>query len=347
MHRFARTATPRNTSRWTAIFAMAVAGAASPAAAQGILRADTDAQGGPGHTMTIVASKIWKRELGINVQVNHAQTLTRSAMKLGSGKLEVMPFPTAVYLFMSKGERMYKRLKDKAIAASKNTRALYGWLAVVSHPITFAGSGIKTLHDLKGKRVFTGPPSGGAAVNSQNYIRIITGLEPKKDYDAVRLPWGAGMQAMLDGKLDVLFQPAGLGASVIEQLGLKQKFRILGVKGDEPGFKKWISAPWRFKIEIPPGTYKSQVDNDKPVITSGGTFQLGVSHKLTDDLAYKMTKAVWENLKEMQQTAVTLKSMDPTRPFIGMNMPLHKGALKYYREKGIDVPARLIPSDAK
>lgn len=330
-----------------AILLAAMAGGQVAYAQGKILRADTDAQGGPGHTMVIVASKIWKRELGVNLQVNHAQTLTRSALKLGAGRLEVMPMPTAVYLFFSNGQRMYRKVKDKAIAASKNTRALLGWLAVVSHPITFANSGIKTLHDLKGKRVFIGPPSGGAAANSTNYIRMVTGMEPKKDYEAIRLPWGSGMQAMLDGKLDVLFQPAGMGASVIEQLGLKQKFRILGVKGDEPGFKKWVSKPWRFAITIPPGTYRSQIDNDKPVITSGGTFQLAVTGKLSDELIYKMTKAIWENLKEMKQTAVTLKSVDPNKPFIGMNMKLHRGAVKYYREKGIAIPARLIPAGAK
>ena len=57
-----------------------------------------------------------------------------------------------------------------------------------------------------------------------------------------------------------------------------------------------------------------------------------------------MTKAVWDNLKELQQTAAELKSLDPKRPFLGINIPLHKGAIKYYEEKGIEIPARLRSS---
>lgn len=110
----------------TGLIGAAIVGLATfstPQAAQAqsnILRADTDAQGGPGHTLLVVASKIWRRELdGLSVQVNDSQTLTRSALKLGTGKLEIMPLPTTVAGFLSKGERMYaKDLKEQAIAAS-------------------------------------------------------------------------------------------------------------------------------------------------------------------------------------------------------------------------------------
>ena len=87
------------------------------AAQSNIIRADTDAQGGPGHTLIVVASKIWRRELdGLSVQVNDSQTLTRSALKLGTGKLEVMPLPTTVAGYLQKGERMYaKDLKEQAM----------------------------------------------------------------------------------------------------------------------------------------------------------------------------------------------------------------------------------------
>ena len=321
---------------------------AAPAAVQAqgkILRADTDAQGAPGHTMVIVASKIWKREVGISVQVNDSQTLTRSALKLGGGKLEVMPLPTAVAGFLQKGSRMYaKKFKKEAIAASKEVRSILGWLAVTNHPLTFEDSGIKGFKDIKGKRVFVGPPSGGASVNSQNYIRSLTGYEPNKDYKAIKMPWGSGLQAMLDGKLDVFFRPAGLGAAAVEQIGLKKRFRILDARtGNPEGLKKFTAPPHRFVIEIPAGTYKSQVDNDKKVVTTGGTFNLGVAASLSDDTVYKMTKAIWENLGEMQQTAVTLKSINPKRPFIGANVRLHSGAAKYYREIGTKIPERLLP----
>lgn len=329
-----------------AIATIAMSGPIGSTTAEEILRADTDAQGAPGHTMIVVASKIWRRELdGMSVQVNDSQTLTRSALKLGSGKLEVMPLPTTVATYLSKGERMYaKDLKDQAIAASKNVGGILGWLAVTVHPIVWADSGIEKWPDVKGKRIYLGPPSGGAAVNSTNLVRSLTGYEPDEDYEAIKMPWGSGTQAMLDGKIDVFFRPSGIGAAAIEQLGQKKQFRILDARsGDPAGLEEFLKPPHRFQIEIPAGTYTSQVDNDKPVMSTGGTFNLAVSLELSEDMVYGMTKAIWENLEEMQQTAVTLQSVNPDQPFIGANVPLHPGAARYYNEAGIEIPEQLMP----
>lgn len=322
----------------------ALAATTAPAQANDILRADTDAQGGPGHTMLVVASKIWNRELdGLSVQVNDSQLLTRSALKLGSGDLEVMPLPTTVATYLQAGERMYaKDLKDQAIAASENIGGILGWLAVTVHVVTWADSGIEELADLAGKRVYLGPPSGGAQVNSANYIRHLTGFEPDADYEPVLMPWGSGLQAMLDGKIDVYFRPAALGSAAVEQLGQKGEFRLLDVRsGDPDGLAEFVKPYYRYQVEIPAGTYASQIDNDAPVMTTGGTFNLAVSLEMSDDLVYGMTKAIWENLDEMQQSAVTLRGLDPENPFLGANVPLHPGALRYYEEQGIEVPEAL------
>ncbi len=329
-----------------AVIALTATGLTGIAGAAEILRSDTDAQGASGHTMIVVASKIWRRELdGLSVQVNDSQTLTRSALKLGSGKLEVMPLPTAVATFLQNGERMYaKDLKEQAIAASKNIGGIMGWLAVTVHPIVWGDSGIEGWQDVKGKRIFLGPPSGAAAVNSIQLIRALTGFEPDEDYEAIKMPWGSGLQAMLDGKVDVFFRPSGMGSAAVEQLGQKKKFRILDSRtGDAAGLAKFIEPDHMFEIEIPAGTYTSQVDNDKGVMTTGGTFNLAVSSELSDDMVYGMTKAIWENLDEMKQTAVTLQSIDSDRPFIGANVPLHPGAARYYTEAGIEIPENLKP----
>lgn len=329
-----------------AVIGLATFVAPTKATAQDILRADTDAQGGPGHTMIVVASKIWRRELdGVSVQVNDSQTLTRSAMKLGTGKLEVMPLPTTVAGFLQKGERMYaKDLKEQAIEAGQNIGGIMGWLAVTVHPVVWADSGIEGWEDVKGKRIYLGPPSGGASVNSTNLVRALTGFEPDVDYEAVKMPWGSGLQAMLDGKIDVYFRPSVLGSAAIEQLGQKNAFRILdATTGNPEGLAEFVKPPHRFVLEIPAGTYASQVDNDKPVTTTGGTFNLAVSSELSDDLVYGMTKAIWENLDEMKQTAVAMSSIDPANPFIGQNVRLHPGAARYYQEVGIEIPERLMP----
>jgi hypothetical protein len=270
-------------------------------------------------------------------------------LKLGRGQLEMMPFPTAVYEFLSKGSRMYKKkLHKQAIAASKNVRAIFGFVAAYFHPVAFESAGIKTWQDIKGKRVFTGPPSGAAAVLSEHMIRSITGFEANRDYKAIRLPWGGGLQAMLDGKLDLYIRPVPVGAAAIEQLGIKQKFMLLdaGDAVNSAAWKKFMSIPGRKTGVIPAGTYKGQL-NKTDIKTGGTTFQYAVNKSLPDDLVYRMVKATWDNLGEIHKTSIVLKQIVKETPFIGVNMPLHKAAVKYYRDNGFQVPARLVPPEAR
>ena len=337
------------------IAALALAGAVAMSsgvahAQSKILRADVGSPGSVTHTVTVVLGKVWQKELGTTIQINDGQTLTRSAIKMGRGQLEVMPFPTSIYRFLSEGSRMYaKKLKKEAIAASKNVRSLWGWPAVLFHPVTFDVDGIKTFKDLKGKTVFTGPPSGAAAVTSETMIRALTGYEANKDYKAVRLPWGGGMQAMQDGKLDVFMRPGGVGSALIEQLGLKKKFRLLNVadSANMAAFKKWANVPGRASGVIPAGTYKGQVNAGDNIVAGAVTFQIAVNKtSISEQMAYDMVRLTWENLKEIHASAQTLKTITDKAPFVGVNMPLHKGAVKYYREKGVKIPANLIPPEA-
>jgi hypothetical protein len=319
-------------------------GASGAEAQQKILKSETGNPGGTSHVVTAVAAKIWARELGLSVQINDSQTLTRSALKLGRGQLDIMPLPPVIFEFMQKGSRMYrKKLKKQAIAAAKQVTSLFGFVANLFHPITFEGSGIKVWKDIKGKRVFTGPPSGAAAVTSELMITLITGYKPNQDYRAVRLPWGGGLQAMLDGKLDVFIRPAGVGSALVEQLGIKKKFRLLNA-GDATKTavwkKRYLGKPGRVTGLIPAGTYRGQLGGD--VVTGGGTFMMVVRRGLDENMVYRMTKAIWENLDEIHKTAVTLRGIDRKNPFLSVNPPLHKGAIRYYREAGYKIPKGLM-----
>ena len=65
-------------------------------------------------------------------------------------------------------------------------------------------------------------------------VRALTGYEPNKGYKAIKLNWGAGLQAMMDGKPDLFVRPANPGAAMIEQLGMSKKFRPLDTDGRSP-----------------------------------------------------------------------------------------------------------------
>ena len=68
---------------------------------------------------------------------------------------------------------------------------------------------------------------------------------------------------------------------------------------------------------------------------------MGIHAGISDDVAYTLTKAFWDNIDEIKASASFLSTMDPAKPFSVLNVKLHPGALKYYDEAGIAVPDSL------
>ena len=321
-----------------------------PAKAGKIMKADAGATGNITHAMMVVYGKMFSKYLGIEVQINDNQTLTRSALKLGGEAIDMMPLPPAIWGFMRKGKGPYKseKMKAKARKGSDNIRSVMGYNANLFHAFTFEDTGIKEWKDIKGKRVFTGPPSGAACIMAELMINIITGYKPNKDYTAIRLPWGGGLQAMMDGKFDVYVRPAAAGSASILQLGSKKNFRLLGASKslvESKAWERYTKRPGRTTGLIPAKTYPRQLGGD--VITGGATFMFVVRKSISDDLVYKMTKVIWDKLDEIHQSGEVLKQIKKETPFLGLNAPLHRGAIRYYKEAGMKIPARLIPSEAK
>lgn len=97
------------------------------------------------------------------------------------------------------------------------------------------------------------------------------------------------------------------------------------------------------KVIIPAGTYTGQ---DKEVPNMGIGHFLIADKDLPEDLIYAITKAVWENIKELQEVHPVVKEhMKLPNALMGISVPLHKGAAKYYQEKGIAIPAKIAPVD--
>ena len=327
------------------IVALVLSLAASGVNAQSkILRVDATHPGGSPAILLTVLGKIFPREVGVSLQINTGQTLTRSVLKFGTDDLDMIHFVPQISPWLKNGKRMYKKLKKKANKAYNSASSIFGFPASAIHIIAWADSGIKTLADIKGKRVFMGPPAGGFYTQVSSYFNVVTGYTPNKDFDAIRLPWAQGVQAMLDGQIDVWLASTAVGSAIINQFGAKKKFVLLGA-GKAADSEKWqkvmIEQLLNENATIPAGTYNNQIGGD--VRTTAANSFILVRKKLDNDLIYKMVKAMWANLDEIHNSAAVLKTLSKANPLAGVNMPLHPGAVKYYKEIGFKIPARLIP----
>lgn len=325
--------------------AVAAAGGltASSALAAEIYKGETAGAGGPPHTMFVTFAK-HAADAGVNIQVNAGKTLTKSMLTAGRGKLAFYSGVPGLVALMAGGKKMYRKTKDAA-AASKNLRSILGFKAGAYHPVTLDGSGIADWKDIKGKTVFTGPPSGAAAATSELVINLVAGYQPNKDYKAVRLSWGEGIAALRDKKIDMMMRPADIGSALIQQFGLSGKFRILSIPDAvvaSDGMKKLFKRPGRGLASFDGSIYKGQLTAGK--INALGFFQFVGTHKgVADDVVYKVTKAFWQNLDKVHAAAHFLKDVSKDTAFIALNAPLHPGAYRYYKEAGFKVPQDLMP----
>ncbi len=275
---------------------------------------------------------------GLDIQLALDQTLTKSLLKLGTGQLQTSVVPPSAYIALQNGKGPYEKMGEKAVALAPNVRSLFGFLGSVWHPIAWADSGIQSWADAKGKRVYIGPPAGAANEQIMGMIEAASGLKEGTDYQGIKLPWGAAQQAFQDGQFDIFVASAAVGQQTIVEIALQRPIRLLGMPKDKV-------IPKHLQMEasgIPPKTYSGQVNADQEVWAWGTTMMMAASKDLSDDIAYQLTKIYWKVLPEMKASNALLANQDPARPFIGVAAPLHPGALRFYQEAGIQVPAELI-----
>ncbi|MEM5544291.1 TAXI family TRAP transporter solute-binding subunit [Sulfitobacter sp. AS92] len=279
-----------------------------------------------------------------NVRVNIDQTLTRAALKVATGSIDLAVMPAGAYDKMITGSGPYQNLKEQAIEASGNVRVLFSFLGGHVHAMTYADSGVETWEDLRGQRVFVGPPAGTFSSQTTGMIEAITGMKPGEDYEAIKLAWSAANQAFEDGKFDVFMRSGTIGSAAIDQFGSAKKFRLLSVPAESLETEAWVkylAVPGRAADVLPAGTYQNQINNDEDVMASAFVMFVGVNVDMAEQTAYDLTKAMFDNIDNAHSVNQGLKPLTLENATVSLNARLHPGAIRYYEEQGLEIPAEL------
>jgi TRAP transporter TAXI family solute receptor len=191
-----------------------------------------------------------------------------------------------------------------------------------------ADAGIKTLADLKGKRISVGAPKSGTELNART-ILTAAGIG-YKDFSKVEyLPFGESVELMKNRQLDVTLQSAGLGVSALRDLATSVDIVVIPIPAD---VIRKTSDPAYLPATIPANTYRGQTAD----VVSAAVQNYLVTHDgVSNDVVYGMTKALWTGLDQLVAAHSAAKSIDARRALEGMPLPLHPGAEKYYRETGL------------
>jgi TRAP transporter TAXI family solute receptor len=212
-------------------------------------------------------------------------------------------------------------------------RALAVIYANKSQWITVEGTGITRIQDLKGRRIATGAPGSGTEIIAMRILEAY-GLNPDKDVTREKLSVSESVNAIKDRKIDAFFWSGGVPTAAVTDLAATPgiKMKLLDHADVIPKLvQKW--GPLYVKGTIPAKSYPGQ---DADCQEADVWNLLVVSEKMDDQLAYQITKAVFENKAELAGVHAEAKNLSLDNQYaVGSPVPFHPGAARYFAEKGL------------
>ncbi len=238
--------------------------------------------------------------------------------------------PDSAYLAYS---GKLNRFKDKP---AKEIRIMWAMYPNYLHLVTVSGSGIKTIADLKGKRVSTGAPASGTEVEAFMVLDA-AGLKTSDLGKQERLGASESGEAMSQGTLDAYFWSGGLPTASVTELAtsLARKGSTIELVDIPSDLIKKLLQRFPGVMEagvIPKEVYKTDRDNQTLAF-----WNLFVGPKdLPEKYSYSITKAVFEHLSELQASAKAARDTTPANAvkFIKGVIPYDPGSLRYFKETG-------------
>lgn len=210
----------------------------------------------------------------------------------------------------------------------KKLRGVAGIYSNYIQVVASADSGIKTLADLKGKRVAVGAPKSGTEINARAILKG-AGMSYKDLGKVEYLPFGESVELMKNRQIDATLISAGLGVSAIRDLAASVKMVVVPIPAEVVAK---INDPAYIADTIPANTYEGQTTSVATVAIENFL----VTHEgVPTETVYKMTKAMYENLDQMVAAHTAAKAIKREEGPKHMPLPLHPGAEKYYREVGL------------
>jgi uncharacterized protein len=306
-----------------AAVAVAVFLSVPAARAQQFVNVLTGGTSGVYYPLGVAIAKVFSDKLPnvkTQVQATKASVENLILLQQGRGEIAFVLGDSLKAAWEGDGQAGFKSRLDKL----RTIGAIYpNYIQIVAT----ADSKIKTLADLKGRSLSVGAPKSGTELNSRA-ILAAAGLSYKDIGKVEYLPFAESVDLMKNRQLDATLQSAGLGVASLKDLSTSSDISVVSVP---KSIVDKIGLPFVPAV-IPANTYTGQ---DKDVPTAAVINYLVTSSAVSDDLAYEMTKLVFESLPELANAHVAGKDIKLEAAAGGSPVPLHPGAIRYYREKGL------------
>lgn len=268
-----------------------------------------------------VADILNKNIKGVNASAQSTGASVANINLLKQGKVDIAFVQNDIAYYAANGIEMFK---DKKVSNLKGLATLYPETVQI---ITLGKTGIKSLNDVKGKRVAVGAAGSGTEANARQILAAY-GIT-YNDISVQYLSFGEASSALKDGNVDVAFVTAGFPTAAVQDIASQHEVVLLPVSADKADtlIKKY---PFYTKVNIPAKTYASQTAACPAVAVR---CMLVVSDKMDDKTAYDVTKAIFTHLDRMKAAHSVAALISKKTAKDGMSITLAPGADKFFKEK--------------
>jgi TRAP transporter TAXI family solute receptor len=203
--------------------------------------------------------------------------------------------------------------------------------------VTLKSSGITNIEQIKGKKISSGSPGSGTNFMAEAVFKAV-GI-PLNSYEDSRLSFTESANALRDGTIEVGVWSVGPGTSSIMDLATTHDIHIISFTPEQT--KKILAANKTYSsVELAGGVYRGV---DKAVPTIGVWNVMICQASLPEAMVYKLAKALFEHRSYLEKIHPSAGYTTPQNAVKYSPIPLHPGTIKYLKEKGVAVPAKLMP----
>lgn len=268
-----------------------------------------------------IAEILNKNIPGMNATAQSTGASVANVNMIKDGKVELALVQNDTAYYAVQGTEMFK---DKKVGSLMGISTLYNETIQI---VVMENSTIKTINDLKGKKVAVGSIGSGTEANARQILETygITYNDLKPQY----LSFGEAANGLKDGNVDVAFVTAGAPTAAIQDIAFQNKVRLIPFEADKADtlIKKY---PFYAKQTVKANTYPGQTTD---IATVAVKAMLVVPEKLDADTVYTMTKAIYSNTDRLKAAHKLGEGITKATAQEGMPIPLHPGAEKFFKEK--------------
>jgi TRAP transporter TAXI family solute receptor len=266
------------------------------------------------------------KDLNIRATVESSGASVANAQLIGTGDADFALLQNDIAYYAYTGTTL-GAFTGKPVKTMGGIFTIYPELV---HIVASQASGVKSVRDLKGKRVVLGPQGSGTEQNALQVLEV-HGLKEADLGKAERIDAAAAADQIKDGRVDAAFFTTGLNSAVIVDTFISGKAVLVPVAAAE-GESLRKKYPFYTIEKVPANVYKGQ---EREVATPAVMAMMVARAELPEDLVYRFTKAIFDNLQQFHSAHAAAKSLTLESALNGMPIPLHPGAERFYKEKGV------------